>query len=48
MVSIVWDQRTFPIYFELLAKLGSSNINEHKEEIDGIFIYAHFFQGNQA
>lgn len=24
MVSVVWDKRTFPVYFELLPKLGSS------------------------
>ncbi|BAZ37624.1 transposase [Calothrix sp. NIES-4101] len=28
MVSVVWDKRAFPVYFELLPKLGSSNINE--------------------
>ncbi|KAB8320067.1 IS4 family transposase [Tolypothrix campylonemoides VB511288] len=30
MVSVVWDKRTFPVYFELLPKLGSSNIDEQK------------------
>ncbi|BAZ41582.1 transposase [Calothrix sp. NIES-4101] len=28
MVSVVWDKRAFPVYFELLPKLGSSNIHE--------------------
>ena len=28
MISIVWDQRAFPVYFELLPKLGSSNFEE--------------------
>jgi hypothetical protein len=28
MVSVVWDKRAFPVYFELLPKLGSSNISE--------------------
>ncbi|BAZ71181.1 transposase (plasmid) [Fischerella sp. NIES-4106] len=28
MVSVVWDKRAFPVYFELLPKLGSSNIDE--------------------
>lgn len=30
MVSVVWDKRAFPIYFTLLPKLGSSNIDEQK------------------
>lgn len=30
MVSVVWEQRAFPVYFELLPKLGSSNIDEQK------------------
>jgi len=28
MVSVVWENRSFPIYFELLPKLGSSNFEE--------------------
>jgi hypothetical protein len=28
MVSVVWENRSFPVYFELLPKLGSSNFNE--------------------
>jgi len=28
MISVVWDKRAFPVYFELLQKLGSSNIDE--------------------
>jgi hypothetical protein len=30
MISVVWEKRAFPVYFELLPKLGSSNINEQK------------------
>jgi hypothetical protein len=30
MVSIIWDKRSFPIYFDLLSKLGSSNLDEQK------------------
>lgn len=30
MISVVWEKRAFPIYFELLPKLGSSNLNEQK------------------
>jgi hypothetical protein len=28
MVSVVWENRSFPVYFELLPKLGSSNFDE--------------------
>lgn len=31
MVSVIWDKRSFPIYFELLSKMGSSNLDEQKE-----------------
>lgn len=30
MVSVIWDKRAFPVYFELLPKLGASNIHEQK------------------
>lgn len=30
MVSVVWDKRASPIYFEFLPKLGSSNLDEQK------------------
>ncbi|MHC5854971.1 IS4 family transposase [Nostoc sp.] len=30
MISVVWDKRSIPIYFELLSKLGSSNFDEQK------------------
>lgn len=30
VVSVIWDKRAFPIYFELLPKLGSSNIAEQQ------------------
>lgn len=36
MISIVWDKRAFPIYFELLPKLGSSNINEQKAALSQV------------
>ena len=28
VISVVWQKRAFPIYFELLPKLGSSNFDE--------------------
>ena len=31
MISVIWDKRAFPIYFELLPKLGSSNISEQQK-----------------
>ncbi len=30
MISIIYDQRAIPVYFELLPKLGSSNLTEQK------------------
>jgi hypothetical protein len=36
MISVVWDKRAFPIYFELLQKLGSSNIDEQKAIISKV------------
>ena len=30
MVSVIWDKRSFPVYFELLPKLGSSNFAEQQ------------------
>lgn len=36
VVSVVWDKRAFPIYFELLPKLGSSNIDEQKTLISQV------------
>lgn len=33
VISVVWDKRAFPIYFELLPKLGSSNVHEQKSTI---------------
>ncbi len=30
IVSVIWDQRSFPVYFELLPKLGNSNFSEQK------------------
>lgn len=37
MVSVIWDKRSFPIYFELLPKLGSSNLDEQKIILSQIF-----------
>jgi hypothetical protein len=31
MISVVWDKRSIPIYFELLNKLGSRNFDEQKD-----------------
>jgi len=36
MISVVWDKRAFPIYFELLQKIGSSNIDEQKAIISKV------------
>jgi hypothetical protein len=36
VISVVWEQRSFPVYFELLAKLGSSNIHEQKSAISQV------------
>jgi Transposase DDE domain len=33
VTSIIWDKRGFPIYFELLPKLGSSNFDEQKAHL---------------
>jgi hypothetical protein len=31
MVSVIWDKRSLPVYFELLSKAGSSNLAEQKK-----------------
>lgn len=36
MISVVWQKRSFPIYFELLPKLGSSNIAEQKKALSQV------------
>jgi len=33
VISVVWDKRAFPYNFELLPKLGSSNVHEQKSTI---------------
>ena len=33
MISVIYDHRAIPIYFELLPKLGSSNLSEQKQAI---------------
>ena len=37
MVSVIWDKRSFPIYFEFLPKLGSSNLDEQKRILSQVF-----------
>jgi hypothetical protein len=36
MISVVWDKRAFPVYFELLPKLGCSNVHEQKAIISKV------------
>lgn len=36
MISVVWQKRAFPIYFELLPKLGSSNIAEQQKALSQV------------
>lgn len=31
MISVIYDQRAIPVYFELLPKLGSSNLSEQQK-----------------
>lgn len=38
VTSIIWDKRAFPIYFELLPKLGSSNFDEQKVHLSKIIL----------
>lgn len=33
VTSIIWDKRAFPVYFELLPKLGSSNLDKQKAHL---------------
>lgn len=37
MVSLIWDKRAYPIYFELLPKLGSSNLVEQQAALTRVF-----------
>ena len=37
VISVVWQQRAFPIYFELLPKLGSSNLDEQQAALSQVF-----------
>ncbi|MBR8838345.1 MAG: hypothetical protein DSM106950_31165 [Stigonema ocellatum SAG 48.90 = DSM 106950] len=37
IVSVVWEKRAFPIYFALLAKLGSSNFDEQTRILSQAF-----------
>jgi hypothetical protein len=30
VVSVVWDKRAIPVYWQLLSKIGSSNLAEQK------------------
>jgi hypothetical protein len=36
MISVVWQKRAFPIYFELLPKLGSSNVAEPEKALSQV------------
>jgi hypothetical protein len=36
MVSLIWDKRAIPVYWELLPKLGSSNWSEQKAAIEQV------------
>lgn len=36
MVSLIWDKRALPIYWELLPELGSSNFEEQKTAIRSV------------
>lgn len=36
MISVVWEKRSFPIYFELLPKRGSSNISEQQNALSQV------------
>ena len=37
MVSLIWDKRAIPIYFELLPKLGSTNLVEQQAVLSQVF-----------
>lgn len=45
MISIIFDKRAIPLYFELLPKLGSSNFTEQKRVISQILP---LFKNSQA
>ncbi len=36
MISLIWDRRAYPIYWELLHKLGSSNFEEQTAAISKV------------
>ncbi|NER87126.1 MAG: transposase [Moorea sp. SIO3A2] len=36
MISIIYNKRSIPVYFELLSKLGSSNFSEQTKIISNI------------
>lgn len=43
MISVVWDKRALTVYFELLPKLGSSNLDEQKAALSKSFpIFANY------
>lgn len=37
MVSLIWDKRAIPLYWVLLPKLGSSNLESQKTVIEPVF-----------
>jgi hypothetical protein len=44
MVSVIWDKRAFPIYFKLLPKLGSSNIDEQQKLLSQVMPLFHNYK----
>jgi hypothetical protein len=44
MVSVIWDKRAFPIYFKLLPKLGSSNIDEQQKILSQVMPLFHNYK----
>lgn len=38
MISIIWDKRAIPVCFEILPKLGSSNLEEQKTVISNSLV----------
>lgn len=43
MISVVWDKRALTIYFELLPKLGSSNLDEQKAALSQVLpVFKHY------
>ncbi len=45
MISLIWDKRSIPIYFELLQKQGSTN---YEEQIAFCYKFLHLFKNYQT